>query len=315
MTESISRLTPKVAVCLAAYNGARWLDEQIDSILGQTGVSVTLFVSVDCSSDDTLELIDRRAAIDARIRGLPYGERFGGAARNFFRLLRDVDFSGFDYVSLADQDDVWFADKLARAHMVLLRQDADAYSSNVMAFWPSGQRRLIKKSQPQRSWDFLFEAAGPGCTYVLKSGLARVIQTFLHDHWDEVQAIGLHDWLIYAFTRANGYCWFIDDHVGMLYRQHERNQVGANDGVRALVYRAYKVLKNGWGMSQVFLIARLVGLGDDRFVRRWIDGKRGGLMWLALNAWQCRRRVRDRAFLFIYCLLAACAVGRPVRRH
>ena len=101
----ISTHQTKIAVCLAAFNGVRWLAEQLDSILAQEGVAVTVFVSVDQSSDGTEQWIDARAQVDSRIVVLPHGERFGGAARNFFRLLRDVDFSGFDYVSFADQDD------------------------------------------------------------------------------------------------------------------------------------------------------------------------------------------------------------------
>ncbi|MFZ5594721.1 MAG: glycosyltransferase [Pseudomonadota bacterium] len=302
---------PTVAVCLAAFNGTRWLTEQLTSILGQAGVSVTVFVSVDRSSDGTEEWIDQWATKDMRIVVLPHGERFGGAARNFFRLLRDADFSGFDYISFADQDDVWFTDKLVRAHEVLLRTGADAYSSNIVAFWPSGRRALIKKSQPQRRWDFLFEAAGPGCTYVMKAGLARAIQALLRERWGDIQEVGLHDWFAYAFARANGYRWVIDEHAGLLYRQHEKNQVGVNAGWRAFMHRARNIL-NGWGLTQAILIAQLVGLGDDPFVKRWLGGGRGGLLWLALRAGQCRRRVRDRVLFALSCV-ALCVAGSHER--
>ena len=44
---------PLIAVCLAAYNGRAYLQDQMDSILGQAGVNVLVFVSVDRSSDGT----------------------------------------------------------------------------------------------------------------------------------------------------------------------------------------------------------------------------------------------------------------------
>lgn len=297
-----------MAVCLAACNGTRWLDEQLDSILGQVGVSVKVFVSVDQSTDGTEALVEKRVAADDRVVALPYGERFGGAALNFFRLIRDVDISQFDYVSFADQDDIWLPDKLLRAHQELLRTGADAYSSNVIAFWSSGAKSLIVKSQPQTTWDFLFEAAGPGCTYVMRRPLAAALQELLEKQWTEARAVRLHDWLFYAYARAKGYRWHIDERAGMLYRQHEGNQVGVNVDLRGMTRRARHVLDQ-WGLAQAALIARLCGLAEDPFVKRWSGGSRAGLLWLALHARACRRRPRDRA-LFAGACLVLCVTGR-----
>lgn len=305
------RSMPALAVCLAVYNGTRWLPEQLASILAQTDVVITVYVSVDLSTDGTEAWIDAHAAKDDRIVVLPHGRSFGGAAPNFFRLLLEIDFDGFDYVSFADQDDIWLAGKLARAHEVLVQSGADAYSSNITAFWPDGRQLLVKKSQPQRRWDFLFEAAGPGCTYVMKVDLARAIQAVLRERWTDAQKIGLHDWFSYAFARANGYRWVIDDYAGMLYRQHLENQVGVNAGWSAMVFRSRKVL-NGWGLVQAALISDLVGLKNEPFVRRWLNGGRLGLLKLALCASQCRRRARDR-WLFALSCVVLCVLGRHQR--
>lgn len=298
---------PSFAVCLAAFNGVSWLPEQIDSILNQLNVSVTIFVSVDCSSDGTEAWIKQVAEKDVRVVVLDQGRYFGGAAKNFLRILNEVVFLAFDYVCLADQDDIWLSDKLIRAHLRLQESGADAYSSNVLAFWSSGKKFLIKKNQPQQRWDFLFEAAGPGCTYVMRKELVCTFQNLLKKRWVDVQHIGLHDWFIYAFARAKGYRWVIDDYPGMLYRQHEKNQVGVNMGWQALLHRARKIC-SGWGLAQSALIADLVGLGDDPFVRRWSDGSRTGLLWLACHAWQCRRRLRDKIIFALSCM-ALCVVG------
>jgi rhamnosyltransferase len=294
--------TPKVIVLLATYNGIAWVKQQILGILGQTGVSMSLIVSDDLSTDGTWECLLKLSSEHHDVRILPHGGKFGGAAKNFFRLLRDADLRNIDYVSFADQDDLWPHDKLLRAHQVLLRTGAACYSSNVTAFWPDGRKALIKKSQPQVQWDFLFEAAGPGCTYVMRKEFACAVQDVVRSRWDEMQEVGLHDWFVYAFARANGYRWVIDDVPSMLYRQHENNQVGVNAGWRAFVHRADKVF-GGWGLAQSALIARLVGLGDDPFVLRWAGGGRLGLLYLALNAGHFRRRVRDKIIFGFGCLL------------
>lgn len=298
---------PRVAVLLSAYNGMLYLAEQIESIFLQRNVDLQIFISVDQSTDGTEDRLAEWALSEPRLTLLPVGLRFGGAGPNFYRLLRDVDFADFDYVSFADQDDIWPQEKLSRAHEMLLSTGSDAYSSNVLAFWPNGRKALIEKAQKQVQWDFLFEAAGPGCTYVMRKELAHAIQAVVKARWVDVQKVGLHDWFVYAYARANGYRWVIDDYAGMLYRQHEKNQVGVNSGVSAFVQRARKVL-NGWGLTQSALIAQLVGLGDDRFVKRWSGGSRAGLLWLGFHAWQCRRRVRDKIIFSLSCI-AMCLVG------
>ena len=308
MADSDAQL-PRVAVLLAAYNGMQWIEQQLDSILKQQGVSLKIFVSTDQSTDNTLDFVEKLALKYPCIVVLPYGDRFGGAAQNFFRLLHDVDFSEFSYVCFSDQDDIWLPNKLLRAHEVLLKTAAGAYSSNVLAFWPNGRQHLVEKSQKQVKWDFLFEAAGPGCTYVMRQSLACTLQAVVKNRWAEVQQVGLHDWFAYAFARANGYRWVIDDYAGMLYRQHANNQVGVNKGWRAWRHRAHKVL-GGWGLAQSALIADLVGLGDDAFVKRWSGGGRAGLLWLACHGGQCRRRGRDKLLFALSCL-AMSLLGGP----
>jgi rhamnosyltransferase len=291
---------PRIAVLLAAYNGCQWLSAQLQSILGQQGVQVSVFVSVDKSSDGTEALVGEWASKDARVIPLPYGETLGGAAKNFYHLLRNVDFFSFDYVSFADQDDIWLADKLVCAHQKLSQSGFAAYSGNVTAFWPDGREQLLDKAQPQRQYDFLFEAAGPGCSYVLKVANALAFKAFLLQHWEEANKVFLHDWLMYAWFRANGLPWFIDANPKIRYRQHANNQVGANSGLKAFEARLALVRK-GWYRAQ---IAQIVGLLGSAVATRGI-GQDGSIskVFLIRNICQLRRRLRDRFFLFFIILL------------
>lgn len=291
---------PKVAVLLAAYNGMRWLEEQVASILEQSGVEVTIYISVDPSTDGTEVWCAKLATNLSNVILLPSVGRFGGASRNFFRLIRDVDVGNFEFFAFADQDDIWYADKLQHAVSRLERQRADAYSSNVTAFWLDGKKNLLDKAQPQVAWDYLFEAAGPGCTYVLTRRLFESIKLSVVSNWDALQGVSLHDWFFYAYARSHGYRWFIDPVPSMDYRQHDSNQVGANTGLRSLVAR-YKTINNGWWFSQVQLIAKLVGEETTPFVSSWLSLSRSQLFRLSFSAWSCRRRVRDKLLFFIVC--------------
>lgn len=295
----------RVAILLATYNGERWLDEQLDSLLGQTGVAVTVFVSDDSSSDGTVARLQARG--DDRVRLLPTVARYGSAAGNFFRLLRDVDFSGFDAVSLSDQDDIWHLDKLSRALALMAERQADAVSGNVTAFWPDGREHLIRKSQPQQAWDHFFEAAGPGCTYVLSPALAISLQRTLREQEQALRGISLHDWFIYCHARTQGFRWYIDDQPVMAYRQHGGNVIGANQGLAAARARLGKIM-DGWYRDQILLIADICGEGGAQpavWLRR---GQRLALLPLLLHVGRMRRYWRDRIFLaFTFVLLA---VGR-----
>ena len=71
----------------------------------QDNINVHIFISVDLSDDSTLNICMKLEANNNMVTVLPYGEYFGEAAKNFYRLIKDVDFSNFDYISFSDQDE------------------------------------------------------------------------------------------------------------------------------------------------------------------------------------------------------------------
>lgn len=304
--------TPRFAVCLAAYKGMAYITEQIESILLQKNVELHIFISVDQSSDGTEDFLAKWAMSDFHLTLLPFGLRFGGAGPNFYRLLRDVDLDGFDYLSFSDQDDIWHPEKLWRAHFLMTEQGATGYSSNVTAFWPSGKTQLVNKAQPQRQLDFMFEAAGPGCTYVLKSSLALSLQQMVRAAGTSLLSVTYHDWLIYAFARSNNFAWVIDDWSSIQYRQHSNNQIGVNAGWRSYWFRVQKML-SGHGFEQAWLIANLVNATLTPVVQMGLRGGRLGYLWLALRANQCRRKRLDQLWFFSLCLLFA--IAKPSDRR
>jgi len=302
-----NKISAKFAVLLAAHNGFRFIYQQIDSILRQENVDLHIYISIDRSADGTELLIKNLADTNPKVTLLPVGEVFGGAAKNFYRLLRDVNLTDYDFVSFADQDDIWFPEKLSQAHEILTRYSVDAYSSNVIAFWPNGDKSLIRKSHRQVRWDFLFEAAGPGCTYVMRKALILDFQNLLKKRWSEAQNIALHDWFIYAFARAKNYQWIIDESPSMFYRQHENNQVGVNKGFTAFRYRAKKIL-TGWAFDQTSLIADLVGAKSNLPKYLHFNGGRLNYLRLAFLGARCRRRLRDQLYFAISCIVI-CLIG------
>ena len=289
---------PKIAVLMAAYNGERFIAEQIDSIMCQEGAQVTLFISLDKSSDNTLSIIKRKMEDYKSIELLDYGIKYGSAGQNFFRLICDVNLLPFDFIAFSDQDDLWLPTKLKRAIDQLKLSNAEAYSSNVMAVWANGSKKLIKKDYPQTRYDYLFESAGPGCTYVFKKNTFVQLQAFLLASKVNLKSMWLHDWLCYSYYRSRDHKWHIDANVTVFYRQHDANEVGANVNFQAFMNRARNLLT---GQAANLVVNQAVFLNQEKLkpIIYLCEGRIG--TWkLLLSFRELRRRKFDKFLILCY---------------
>lgn len=286
-----NRQLPKVAVLLAAYNGEDYIQEQVESIVNQVDVDVYIYISIDASTDKTLEICKNLQKTAKNILIINEGkERFGSAGKNFYYLIKNVDFEGFDFIALSDQDDIWRPSKLIRGIQVLEKEQAFGYSSDVECFWEDGSRKnkIIKKSYPQKKYDYYFEPAGPGCTYILKTNLLTNIKIHLTSLNNPPFH---HDWYIYAFSRFNNFIWHIDNQSFILYRQHSKNQVGANSGFKQILKRII-ILRNG--NYKIYVNEILHSIGNKKFNARNEVLKR---------FFSFRRSNRDAIILFFFALI------------
>lgn len=298
--------TKNIAVLLASYNGEKWLMEQLDSILKQEKVNVTIFVSDDKSTDNTFSNIEKIQSEKDNIKILPDIEKKGNAGKNFYRLILDVSFEGYDYIAFSDQDDIWDTDKLNRHIELLKKYDADGVSSDVTAFWPDGSQKLIVKSQRQRKFDYLFESAGPGCTFLMTPRLVAKVKDVLRDV-PAAKAVTLHDWLTYAVARASGLKWIIDSRPSILYRQHSHNVVGANTSLQAKWIRIKK-MREGWYRQQVAAVSQVAYAINHKpeigtLLSILPSTSWGSRLRLLRYAWHGRRSVFDRWALMVSILL------------
>jgi len=291
---------PRVAVLMATHNGVRWVQDQVQSILAQSGVAVTLYISDDGSRDGTDAFLKKIAAKNPRVVLLPQAKPFNNAARNFYHLIRSLDIKDFDFVALSDQDDIWVNNKLSRAIDVMKMHGASCYSSDVLAFWEGGQTKPIKKSQAQTEYDFLFESGGPGCTFILTAESMGAFKSHISKSKNNADEILHHDWLIYAFMRAREFTWVIDDYLGVHYRQHASNEMGVHVGFKASLKRVRNVLNGAW-LAQVRMVANFCEQPQKQFIRRYLKLKHERFFSLAFKTHLLRRRSRDAfALSFIF---------------
>ena len=306
MVSFLKQYRVKILILMASYNGVQWIADQLDSILGQLNVDITINISDDLSSDGSFEYLKNRAENDCRLVLLDR-VKSGSSGKNFYRLVSDVDTSGFDYVAFADQDDIWNLDKLSRHVALIKSENAECVSSNVMAFWPDGSKKLICKSQAQKSHDFIFEAAGPGCSVLMTPWLLNKLREELQSSKSPAKNVLMHDWLTYAICRAHQRKWLIDPVPSLMYRQHANNVIGANSGIRAILYRIRKS-NDGWYRDEVSKICDVViGINPDPYLVR-LSGllkARTFLSQLKLLPYtlQARRKLIDQVVLGLYVLL------------
>lgn len=119
-----------ISVCMATYNGGKYIREQVDSILNQNfeenkDVEIELVVSDDGSTDNTLEILSSYS--DERIKVFKHTNKkqykYLNATRkckcNFENALTKAK---GDYIFLTDQDDVWYSRKIDRQLSMLRRR-------------------------------------------------------------------------------------------------------------------------------------------------------------------------------------------------
>lgn len=306
-----SGAAPTVAVLLATHNGLRWLPAQLDSILTQDGISVRVIALDDESTDGTHGWLLEQSKKDPRITVLPAQGSSGSAAANFYRLIRQADIASDELVAFADQDDLWLPEKLSR-HAALIALGADGVSSDVTAVLADGNRVLIRKSYPQRTFDYLLESPGPGSTFLLTFRLFSLVKKMLEETQGLAESITYHDWLIYAVARARGYTWTIDPKPSVDYLQHESNTMGANVGIKSAT-RRLSLMRKRWHRGQAILLAQLgLTVADENLrpeLTRMLDLLNAAGMrarWkLAVRANQLRRRPRDQKIIAVLIAIGA----------
>lgn len=239
-------------VILASFNGVKYIEEQISSILTQEDVNVTLLVFDDGSNDGTIDLLFSKFSLSTtNVKIIQNSIPTGSAANNFLQAIKTIDdeiIDAHDYIALSDQDDIWLPNKLREAGKTLKNEKSDLYMSNLI-LWNENSNitSIIKKSFKQKKYDYLFEGGSAGCTYVMSKQLINVIKNTInkveYTNWNFFS----HDWFIYFIARINGFTVFIDDRAFMRYRIHQTNVHGQlNTFSFYAIKERLKLIMNGW---------------------------------------------------------------------
>jgi len=270
---------PLVFVVLSSYNGTRYLADQVESIRAQSEPDWIALVRDDGSTDGTGTLLARLQAADARITRFEDGRGNLGPTQSFAALLQHAADRGARYVALADQDDIWRPDKLARqldllrgreaavgpdvpllAHsdLAVVADDLTEIHSSFLAFHRLGH----VDDRPLRR--LLVQNFVTGCATMVNGALLRAALP--------LPDVPIHDWWLALCAAAFGEILFDPDPL-VRYRQHGANVLGAPGWQR--VYRgSLRHPLDWWERGAEHFQSALVQAGE--LSRRCEDGSGRG---------------------------------------
>lgn len=199
-----------ISVCIATYNGAKYIGEQLASILKQLAAEDEVVVSDDGSTDGTLDIV--RSLNDRRIR-IVDGPRRHSPTLNFEWALRNAK---GEYIFLADQDDVWLEGKVTRCVEELQMCDcvvSDARVTGSLLNTTSESLFQLMHVRRGRLSNLLWRNGYTGCCMAFKREVLSKALPFPTD-------IPMHDIWIGNVAAFCGSLHFIDDRL-LLFRRHD----------------------------------------------------------------------------------------------
>lgn len=104
-----------VSIAMCTYNGERYLDEQLNTVLEQDFTNLEVVVVDDCSTDKTVQIVEKYALNDRRVK-LFKNDTNLGIRKNFEKAL---GLCSGDYIAIADQDDVWDRSKISKMYYAM----------------------------------------------------------------------------------------------------------------------------------------------------------------------------------------------------
>lgn len=225
-----------VSIALCTYNGARYLQQQLESLADQTLLPGELVACDDGSSDDTVEILkafSEKAPFPVHIH---INHSNLGVARNFEKC---ISLCTGDLIAPCDQDDAWKPEKLEKLAAALNNNaeagfvfcDAELVDEKLASLnrclWDEEPNNF---SQSERQGF----AQSDQLRHLLKrnmvTGACMMFRVRLIPHIVPIPPSWIHDYWIATIATALGHRGIIVDEPLVLYRQHQGQQIGVLKG-------------------------------------------------------------------------------------
>ena len=220
-------MSKTISVALCTYNGAKYIREQLESIVNQTLLPTEIVVYDDKSTDNTLDIVSDFAALYSHIRWIIQSNKQNLGVRNNF--AHAINRCVGDYIATADQDDIWEKEKLQTLystieteHVALVHSDIQLIDSTGAFIMYTPPELSNKAAQLPLKYYLITSNNVTGCTCLFTSELIKLAQPF-------PQAYFYHDRWLAVVAYHNGGIGFVNQKLTR-YRQHESNVVASLGG-------------------------------------------------------------------------------------
>ena len=230
---------PEIEVLLATYNGQDYLNDFLISLSQQQGVKIHLRVSDDGSTDNSIGIVQSFISKFASV--LIFSGPQKGPSANFFYLM---ELSEYDFVALADQDDIWMPNHLIDS-ITRLQVDAHPFAMTFCQVAETsdpaspGFKLWPKITSPPEFHEIFFENYARGCTIVMKKDLVKLVSD------RAAEQIVMHDWWIYLVAKSCGSAIYAQT-CEIKYRIHSKNTIGRGPRAHIRLINTYKTVRSNY---------------------------------------------------------------------
>lgn len=235
----LNHKTMRISTCLAAYNGSKYIELQISSILNQLREQDELIIVEDCSTDDTLKILENIQ--DSRIRLLK-NEVNLGVIKSFEKALSNAT---KDIIFLSDQDDIWLPRKVEKfldvfekyPDVTLVISDAQIIDSNGQLTAESFFK--LRGKFTANPFSNFVKSKHHGCTLAFRKEMLAFFLPFPAD-------TPMHDIWIGIVNSIYGKAFYINEPL-MQHRRHGKNTgrgIFNNAGIFQIIQWRFSLAKN-----------------------------------------------------------------------
>lgn len=236
----------KVLVLMSTYNGEKYVNEQLESILNQSIRDVDILIRDDGSRDKTIQIISKwmdkfpeRIKLEAKENK--------GVVESFFELVKLASLD-YDYYFFSDQDDYWDKKKIEKAIERIKSFNKNkniGYCSNLNLVDKNLKfmgKKYTKELIPSLRNCFI-ENIVTGCTYGANRTLFVKLKEDIRKIGNNIKKIPMHDYHFYFLTTLYGKLVY-DENSYIGYRQHGNNVVGMEKNkIKFTIQRIKRVFK------------------------------------------------------------------------
>lgn len=230
----------KIEILLATYNGEKYLNEQIDSIINQTYTNWKLLIRDDGSEDRTLEILKEYEKRDERISILRDNKGNLGFVKNFEELLKN---SSEEFIMFSDQDDYWLENKIEKYIGVLENLDVEKLKKPLLihsnSFVCDEKLNILKKNFVDSKVALQYGGNGFFFAYFVQGSTTLINRKLIDLGLPFLKSVTLHDRYFHLLVEFFGNRIFIDESL-IKYRQHRNNEIGAKSSIiKKILFKRY----------------------------------------------------------------------------